>query len=553
MKKIVFTVLASCLLFYLLVMGFDWINRFYNRENHLQAMNSVFCEIYGYAERFLTDEENQKSFIRYLKKETSEKEMKYLVGRYNVDAPVKLSVMLTDAEGDLAFSSFYPEALNLHRMEFNRIAAENGKKKGKGIYQTVYYLSGDASEYVMSKPLYENGRYAGSICVYMDGREWGPYFSEYQYDVIITNGNNDIIYCSNRGFLPERNANKYRPEGGDGFVRIGDSRYQRSARTLPDMGIKLYSFIYAPENYIYLASGIGMIVLLGGIWLALSLQMMRTMVTKTSRSVDMLAGEIRVIREGDAAHVIKVQTGDEIEEIAGRINEMMESIRELNARNLELATINSRMELENLQAQLNPHFIYNTLDTIKYLIMQEPARAEELLTRFTRILRYSINNGKSRVTLREDMEYIEDYLVIQKTRFGNRFSYSIDLGEACMDLMVPKLLLEPLLENSIKYGFRKKPSIRIEIEGHRKDGYLYLEVADNGAGVPKSTLETLENMIRRGDGAHIGLQSISRLIRLEYGRESGLELQSIDGEEFRVLLKLWVGGEEHVSGAFGRG
>ena len=553
-RKIIVTILTGCLLFCVCIMGINQISREYNRENHLQAMTEVFDEIYDSAERFLESEGNQAYFKDCLKGESAGNEVRYQLSKYNVEALAKLHAILTDASGNVVFSSFSQEDMNLHRTEFNRIAAENGRKQGEGAYHTVYYFSGDTSEYVIVQPMYEGKDYIGSVSLYMDGNEWGQYFSKYQYDAIITNKNHAIIYCSNPGFLKERNANKYEPEDSNSFVWANDSRYLTGVRFLEEKGVYLYSFIYSPRDYVYILSGIGTILILGLIWVGLSFQMMRMMAEKTSESVDMLVGEIRIIREEDAGHVIQVQTGDEIEEIARQINEMVESIYELNARNIDLVRINSSMEIRQLQAQMNPHFIYNTLDNIKYLIMQDPVRAEELIGRFTHILRYSINNTKQTVALREDLEYIEDYLVIQKTRFGSRFAYTVEVEEECMQAMIPKLLLQPLLENSIKYGFRKKTDICVEIKAWQQEGYLYLKVTDNGAGVPKSTLETLQNMIqtKEGETVHNGLRSINRRISLEYGRESGLSLESIDGEEFSVVIKVWRG-EEDVSGIAGRG
>lgn len=124
--------------------------------------------------------------------------------------------------------------------------------------------------------------------------------------------------------------------------------------------------------------------------------------------------EIRILRYEDNKHVIQLQTGDEFEEIATQINKMVKSINDLNKRNTDLIQLNSMIEMRNLQMQINPHFIYNTLDNIKYLILEEPRKAMYLLERFTHILRYSINNTKEDVALAEDMGYIEDYLLIQK-------------------------------------------------------------------------------------------------------------------------------------------
>lgn len=223
---------------------------------------------------------------------------------------------------------------------------------------------------------------------------------------------------------------------------------------------------------------------------------------------------------------------------------MVRSIQELSQRNIALAEVNNRMEMQNLQAQINPHFIYNTLDNIRYLIPTDPQRAQQLIGRFIGILRYSINNTKHNVPVKDDLKYLQDYLVIQSTRFGANFSYEIDIDDACMEFIIPKLLLQPLLENSIKYGFQKKPRIHIRVRGWLGEDALYFTVEDNGGGVDETMPEQLRDILRSDEVniEHNGLQNINRRIWLGYGGDSGLTIDSTEGEGFTVKLKLRLGG-----------
>ena len=279
---------------------------------------------------------------------------------------------------------------------------------------------------------------------------------------------------------------------------------------------------------------------LGVIWFIMTLRLSKLMAEKNARSVGMLADEMRIIRHGDSGHVIEIHTGDEFEEIASQINRMVKSINDLNTRNTDLIRLNSMIEISNLQTQINPHFIYNTLDTIKYLIMSEPDKAAHLIEKFTHILRYSINNTKQDVILLEAMRYIEDYLYIQRTRLGDRFLCETALADECMRYRVPKLLLQPIIENSIKYGFKKKMEIRVAIRGWCEEDYLYLSVEDDGPGVPRSTLETLRAMLKSEElkTEHNGLQNLARRIVLEYGDNSEMTIDSREGEYFRVDIRL---------------
>ena len=327
-------------------------------------------------------------------------------------------------------------------------------------------------------------------------------------------------------------------------MRVNGKRYLRSSRSLENGTVLAYSFIYSPTNYSYLFVGLLLIVLLGLSWAAMFARIMHAMTEQMVKSVDTLVQEIRIIRKEDPDHIIEIDTGDEIEEIAHQVNKMVRSIQELSQRNIALAEVNNRMEMQNLQAQINPHFIYNTLDNIRYLIPTDPQRAQQLIGRFIGILRYSINNTKHNVTVKDDLKYLQDYLVIQSTRFGANFSYEIDIDDACMEFIIPKLLLQPLLENSIKYGFQKKPRIHIEVRGWLGEDALYFTVEDNGGGVDETMLEQLRDILRSDEVniEHNGLQNINRRIWLGYGGDSGLTIDSTEGEGFTVKLKLRLGG-----------
>lgn len=545
-RQIALMVLAGSLLFCAAIIGFTSVNQRLQRERHLDAMERTFLEIYSSTETFLKDEENNIYFrnILYYERDADKGKLRYQLSNYNIAAPVGLNLILTDATGREIFTSFSDEEMNLHRREFNSLAVDNAVNQKDELYSTVYYFSGTTSEYVVVHPIYEKRAYLGSVSVYLKDEDWGRHFLKYQYDSILTNEKEDVIFCSNTSFLQSQAGNKYRHKVNTGsYVTSNDSRYLTGFRYLSEPGIYLYSFIYAPRNFTYILIGMLIILSLGAVWTVMLFHLLQTMAAKTSESVGKLVGEIRVIRKKDPDHVVQVETGDEIEEIAEQINKMVASIKELDRKNLELAEINNRMEIRNLQAQLNPHFIYNTLDNIRYLIIQDAAKADELIGRFTRILRYSINNTKQRVMLCEDMEYIQDYLVIQKTRFGHRFQYEIEIEPECQAKMIPKLLLQPLIENSLKYGFKKKNEIFIEIKGWIANNYLLLQVKDDGPGQPKSTLETLRGLLSRKEihTVHNGLQNIHRQILLEYGHESGIFLESEEENGFTVLLKLWIG------------
>ncbi len=547
-KQIITVIGIGCLFFCVAIFGNTLIEQRMKQEKHLDDVTGTFRQVCDSVASFLQDEENAAIFLNCILGLENGNGLQYRITKYNVDALVGINLILADPEGQILFSSFSEEVLNLHRKEFNQIADTNAKAQDGKLYRTVYFFSGETSEYVLIQPLYQNGVYVGSVAAYLKERDWNRLFQKYQYDIILTTAGGDVIYCSNSSFTSGSTVNKYRPRKMERYCQVNDSRYLTGRRYLPEQNVYLYSFIYQPENVSYILIGILIILSLGLVWMILFFHLLQKMAEKTSQSVRTLVEEIRLIRKEDTEHVIEIETGDEIEEIARQINKMVVSVNELNQKNMDLLEINNRMEIQNLQAQINPHFIYNTLDNIRFLIAQDGKKADELIGRFTRILRYSINNTKQSTSLQEDMEYIEDYLVIQKTRFGERFLYEVDIRPECSRVLVPKLLLQPLIENSLKYGFRKKPAIHVLIRGWIEEEYLVLKVEDDGPGQPKSTLETLRGILHSGEinTVHNGLQNINRRVILEYGNDSGLSLESQEGMGFAVTIRLWIGGGKNV-------
>ena len=119
--------------------------------------------------------------------------------------------------------------------------------------------------------------------------------------------------------------------------------------------------------------------------------------------------------------------------------------------------------------QFNPHFLYNTLATVRYLVKLDPDGAVRTVVSLAELLRYSLNKENSYVELSEDLKYIENYLTILETRFGSKFSFDIKVPDDCMDAVIPKLIVQPVIENAVKYGFEGVPSMKISVRVEKGD------------------------------------------------------------------------------------
>jgi two-component system, LytTR family, sensor kinase len=183
--------------------------------------------------------------------------------------------------------------------------------------------------------------------------------------------------------------------------------------------------------------------------------------------------------------------------------------------------------VEALASQINPHFLFNTLTSISSLIRSQPETARMLIVKLSGLLRRLLRSQEHFVTLREELEAIDEYLDIEAIRFGPKLTIEKSIDPASLDVVVPSMLLQPLVENSIKHGLSPKIGEgRILIRSSRQDGHAIIDVIDNGVGVAARPQERSD--LTKGSG--IGLRNVNERLRVIYGANYQLQLDSVPGE-----------------------
>ncbi len=199
-------------------------------------------------------------------------------------------------------------------------------------------------------------------------------------------------------------------------------------------------------------------------------------------------------------------------------------------------------QVKRLESQFNPHFLFNTLDNIRFMAKIDAAAADKMIVSLSGLLRYSIRETREEVTVREDLDNLQNYLNILQIRFNKRFAYNIDVSEDIKDCLIPKLLVQPLLENSIKYGFGEKEKLTVNINGYQLQDKLIFVCEDDGVGIDAETLAGIKMQLIELDTEHqhIGLYNIHQRIKLMYKGDYGLDITSKEGEGTVVRLVLPV-------------
>lgn len=250
--------------------------------------------------------------------------------------------------------------------------------------------------------------------------------------------------------------------------------------------------------------------------------------------------------DGDLKSTIQIESDNEFSTIAHACNDMIASLKrqmENNRRMTELVSISQNKQLES---QFNPHFLYNTLENIRYMCRIEPETAGKMIFSLSSLLRYSLDGNKTEVTLSEDLEHLEHYLTILKYRFNRRFNYQIDVEPAAFTCRMPKLVLQPMIENSVKYGFAREENLRVELKAYIQEGKLVMICRDNGAGITPSVLNELTALLARKENRsrHSGLYNIHRRIEILYGCPYGVEIHSAKGRGTTLVVTLPVHRED---------
>lgn len=279
-------------------------------------------------------------------------------------------------------------------------------------------------------------------------------------------------------------------------------------------------------------------VLMGALCLMLGLFSAWTLSRYLSKPVHQLDEAMGEVERGRLDVRLETDRSDELGRLAGRFNHMAEEYLVNLDRSVQRERELNEARLRMMQAQLNPHFLYNTLDAMKWLGMAHQApEVAELATDLAAILRSSIS-GDEIVTLEEELELVERYVNIQTIRFGDRFTCEMDVAERYQSCLVPKLALQPLVENAILHGVADREDGYVKVWAGEEGDLLLLYVSDNGCGIPPEVLEHLNGGPRRLPGGHLGLFNVDSILRLRYGENCGLSARSTPGEGSCVWLKL---------------
>ena len=356
---------------------------------------------------------------------------------------------------------------------------------------------------------------------------------------LMTDDNGWVYLNNTQGFTDEFGQINGSLQGRTGYARIGGQKvicYETSV----EKGLKIYTFsdINRSTRMIII-----LVVIVAVIFFAIIFITYRSTAKSSevyTRDVKKIEDAFEKVQQGNLDVSLNIDSSKEFQTIGNDFNEMLDGLKKQIEQNKELAQNAAFSQVKQLESQFNPHFLFNTLDNIRFMAKIDAASADKMIVSLSGLLRYSIRETREEVTVAEDLRNLQFYLNILQIRFNKRFAYSINVSEDISECLIPKLLLQPLLENAVKYGFGEKEKLTVNINGYQHQERLIFVCVDDGVGIDQDVLEELKATLQDTGAApaHFGLFNIHQRIKLMYNGDYGLDISSKKGEGTTVRLTL---------------
>lgn len=427
---------------------------------------------------------------------------------------------------------------NLTSVVYSNWGPWNAVKRNKD--QTSVVLC-DKNLYMVKGICNEDGELEKAVFYIIPGNVISRSASGINRYVVITDSNG-WIYAGNTSSLQDEYGqieNIY--DSGTGYI-IADKSIFYTCKTDTKKGLVVITVDDISRNIWLISILIGVIAL---ILIAITIITFRSTANSSkhyTRDIKKIEDAFEAVSNGDFDVSLNISSSKEFKTIGNDFNEMLQGLKDQIDKNKELAENVAFSQVKQLESQFNPHFLFNTLDNIRFMARIDVKAADKMIVSLSGLLRYSIRDAREEVTVREDLNNIQNYLNILQIRFNKRFAYKMNVDEEIMDCFIPKLMLQPLLENAVKYGFNGKEKLSVVIRGEEKQGNLIFTCEDDGVGIEENVLEEiLQNLKEESNKTgHNGLYSIHRRIKLLYkdAGNYGLQIESKKdkGTIIRIIL-----------------
>ena len=394
---------------------------------------------------------------------------------------------------------------------------------------------------------YENGTFRGVILINLNMNkitEICDSFQEKQENFIcIINDKGELVYEQQNGrerFAFDEKEN--RQELNTALGKTKESCFRLNYRgekylvTRTDMkttGWTLVSMVPYKSVMAETMAISGVMILAVAITLIVTLLLLNRILTGVVKPLKKLEKYMVQVNPDNMDQRMEILTDDEIGHLSMKFNQMMDRIRNLKEQVIKEQEDKRKYELQALQAQINPHFLYNTLDSIIWMAETNDSNIVAMTEALAKLFRISLNKGNEEISLERELEHVKNYLIIQSMRYADKFTYEISAEPGVERCRTIKLILQPIVENCIYHGIKKKRGTgKITIRAYRREQNLIIEVSDDGCGMPEEICRKIlsdEIESENISGSGIGVKNVNERIQLRFGKKYGLSYSSEEG------------------------
>jgi len=377
----------------------------------------------------------------------------------------------------------------------------------------------------------------GMIVFSVTEKDIRKYLTGLEGDVYLVDKEGNIVSSPNREMIGKSVAEEsymsslWTKRRGQAMVEKADQKYIVNFDTVDLNGWKIvqkvpYDAVFK-EIYDLRKTKSLIVLLIFGIFAVITLSISYGM----SRPLKLLKKRMQVLEEKDFHSVLSVAGPKEISSLIETYNKMVTEIRQLLNRVKDEYQQKEDMRFRALQAQINPHFVLNTLNNIKWMAyIRNDKEVGDMLSSLGAVLEQSIGRGGTLIPLRQEIQYIENYIELMKMKFNDKLSMEYDIDDELMDQEVIKIMLQPVIENSLIHGIEPMNGAgRILVRARLEDDHILLTVEDNGVGISPEKLQELETRLAAGSEElpeRIGIKNVHDRIRLQYGEPYGIQIHS---------------------------
>lgn len=479
-------------------------------------------------------------------KNNNQYKVEIIEGVYNFinQKDIKAQFYIFDKKFDMLFSTERSD----NKKDLIKYQIDGSKSNFWGESPGIIYIYGGngtentpISSYLIVKPIVRDNEFVG-LCTYeLELKNLDAVFNNTNSTVLLVNKFHRVLFYNSKRFVDDRNKiiKNFRDRSG---IIFNDGELVYISRSKVAYADTMIYVITDCSTYLNISVIMLLLIIAVAIIMAAAISSSAGKFSaKKTAIIYQLIDALKQVEDGKLDINLNIESDDEFKSIGHSFNMMLGSIRHLIERHDKMALENNMAIVQMMESQFNPHFLFNTLESIRYLVKFNPKVADKTVVNLSKLLRYSIQNTVDTVRFKEEFDFAKRYIEIMKVRFGERLEFNDNISEDVKEVSVPKMIIQPIVENAVKYGFGEDVEVLIvEISAYIKTGKVYIIVRDDGVGIEKDLLKDLVVNLKEkyNLSEHIGLYNVHKRIELLYGSEYGLEIKSETGKGTEVVLVL---------------